>query len=83
MRNTFLALVTGAALSMSAVAANAAPMAAVPHAGPSSELVYVSGGCGMAGHRNRFNVCVPNGFFRPAPRCVIRPTPAGPRRFCN
>ena len=81
MRNLILALATGAALSVSAVSVNAAPMSAVYDAGQAPELILVSGGCGPAGHRNGFGHCVPN--FRPAPRCVVRPTPYGPRRVCR
>jgi hypothetical protein len=82
MRNLILALATGAALSVSAVGVNAAPMTAVYDAGQSPELILVAGGCGPAAHRNGFGRCVPN-FVRPAPRCVVRPTPHGPRRFCR
>ena len=83
MRNLVLALVTGAALSVSAIGANAAPVTAVYDAGQAPEVILVSGGCGPAAHRNGYGRCVPNGFFRPAARCWVRPTPYGPRRVCR
>ena len=54
MRNLVLALVTGAALSVSAIGANAAPITAVYDAGQAPEVILVSGGCGPAAHRNGY-----------------------------
>lgn len=82
MRMIVIAFATGAALAMGAPGAEAAPMQAVYGASDAPALVYVSGGCGPAGHRNGFGRCVPN-FFRPVVRCFVRPTPYGPRRICR
>ena len=66
---------------LGAAGASAMPVGAV--SADDALITQISGGCGPYAHPNRFGRCEPN--FRPhyAPRCVVRYTPYGPRRFCR
>jgi hypothetical protein len=60
--------------------ASAMPVGAGPDA---SVVTLASGGCGPYAHPNRFGRCEPNMRRYYAPRCYVRATPYGPRRFCR
>lgn len=64
-------------------AAIAAPMSGDLAAG--GLITHVAAGCGPAFHRGPLGRCRPNLAPRRAfaPRCVVRPTPVGPRRICR
>lgn len=59
--------------------------AAMAAGGP---IAVVRGGCAVGFYRNGYGACRPGGTFFGYPaggfrRCVLRDTPAGPRRVCR
>jgi hypothetical protein len=78
------AIIVAASLG-AAGAAVAAPAAPAGNLAADGLITHVAQGCGPAFHRGPYGRCVPNFAPRRAfgPRCVIRPTPVGPRRICR
>ena len=76
-------LLAGAALVFAGGAASAAtPL--VPPMNAQPQIVLVSGGCGLAFHRNPFGACVPNRrvFYGPGPGLApVRLPPPCPRGY--
>jgi hypothetical protein len=80
-------------ITLAAGAAQAMPVA--PAAGDIA-IEQAAWGCGPGRHPTRFGGCEPNRpvyrpmyrpayrpMYRPGPRCDVRMTPMGPRRFCR
>jgi hypothetical protein len=77
----------GAAVILAASMGGAMAAPATMGAGPVADglITHVAQGCGPAFHRGPMGRCRPNVMPRRAfgPRCVVRPTPVGPRRICR
>ncbi len=81
MKNMLFGIAMASLGVLGAANASAMPLGAAPAEG--DLVALASGGCGPYAHPNRFGRCEPNMRRYYAPRCVVRPTPYGPRRFCR
>jgi hypothetical protein len=86
----FLAAAALAAIFAAGSAAQAFPLPSQPASAP-SEVLRVSGGCGLGWHRGPYGGCRPNGYGYYGPyagyaypgRCWWAVTPYGGRRVCT
>ncbi len=76
----FKYLVAGLALSLAGSGAASAASFAMPPDAP-AHVILVSGGCGLAFHRNPFGVCVPNRALYVGGPAVVRLPPPCPRFY--
>lgn len=92
MKSMLFGIALGSLGLLAAASASAMPVGAAPGAG--ALITQTAGGCGPYAHPNRFGRCEPNmrrrfeehrfeERRRMEPRCFIRETPYGPRRFCR
>ena len=64
MRAATMALTAAVGLAMTAIAAQAAPLAPVATGAPAAAIVRTAGGCGFGWHPTPWGDCAPNRFVR-------------------
>jgi hypothetical protein len=91
---TLIAFAAAAAIGLTAIAAQAMPVA--PNKASGGMVIQVAGGCGLGWHRGPYGGCRRNGFAEPlvvapapyynGPALLVAPGPCGGRgqhRVCN